>query len=99
VSYATCNPRELSHPKSVLSLPGNPGQATRGSYFRHAAGQTLKPDARTNTPIAQLAIYALALTRRVPGLKLFDIRIVFFFIPRTYPPTFPHHADVHTFGK
>jgi ATP-dependent exoDNAse (exonuclease V) beta subunit len=33
-----------------------------------------KPDARTNKPIAQLAIYALALTRLVPGLKLFDIK-------------------------
>ena len=33
-----------------------------------------KPDARTNKPIAQLAIYALALTIRVPGLKLFDIK-------------------------
>jgi transposase-like protein len=29
-----------------------------------------KPDARTNKPIAQLTIYALALTRLVPGLKL-----------------------------
>ena len=28
-----------------------------------------KPDARTNKPIAQLAIYALALTRLVPGLN------------------------------
>jgi hypothetical protein len=28
-----------------------------------------KPDARTNKPIAQLTIYALALTRLVPGLK------------------------------
>lgn len=37
-----------------------------------------KPDARTNTPIAQLAIYALALTRRVPGLKLFDIKCAWF---------------------
>ena len=33
-----------------------------------------KPDARTNMPIAQLAIYALALARRVRGLKLFDIK-------------------------
>ncbi len=33
-----------------------------------------EPDARTNKPIAQLAIYALALTRLVPGLKLFDIK-------------------------
>ena len=32
-----------------------------------------KPDARTNKPIAQLAIYALALTRLIPDLKLFDI--------------------------
>ena len=37
-----------------------------------------KPDARTNRPIAQLAIYALALTRRVPGLKLFDIKCAWF---------------------
>ena len=29
-----------------------------------------KPDARTNKPISQLAIYALAFTRRVPSLKL-----------------------------
>ena len=49
-----------------------------------------KPDARTNKPIAQLAIYALALTRRVPGLKLFDIKCAWFneeeyseFFPRT----------------
>ncbi len=33
-----------------------------------------KPDARANKPIAQIAIYALALTRLVPGLKLFDIK-------------------------
>ena len=37
-----------------------------------------KPDARTNKPIAQLAIYALALTIRVPGLKLFDIKCAWF---------------------
>ena len=37
-----------------------------------------KPDARTNKPIAQLTIYALALTRRVPGLKLFDIKCAWF---------------------
>ena len=36
-----------------------------------------KPDARTNKPIAQL-IYALALTRLVPGLKLFDIKCAWF---------------------
>ena len=37
-----------------------------------------KPDAGTNKPIAQLAIYALALTRLVPGLKLFDIKCAWF---------------------
>ena len=49
-----------------------------------------KPDARTNKPIAQLAIYALALTRPIPGLKLFDIKCAWFneqedseFFPRT----------------
>lgn len=33
-----------------------------------------KPDARTNRPIAQLTVYALALTRLVPGLRLFTIK-------------------------
>jgi hypothetical protein len=33
-----------------------------------------KPDATTNKPIAQLAIYALVLTRLIPGLRLFDIK-------------------------
>jgi transposase-like protein len=37
-----------------------------------------KPDAGTNKPIAQLAIYALALTRLVPGLRLFDIKCAWF---------------------
>jgi ATP-dependent exoDNAse (exonuclease V) beta subunit len=49
-----------------------------------------KPDASTNKPIAQLTIYALALTRLVPGLRLFDIKCAWFneheyceFFPRT----------------
>jgi hypothetical protein len=37
-----------------------------------------KPAARTEKPIAQLTIYALALTVRVPGLKLFDIKCAWF---------------------
>jgi transposase-like protein len=37
-----------------------------------------KPDARTNKPIAQLAIYALALTRLVPGLTLSDFKCAWF---------------------
>jgi len=52
-----------------------------------------KPDARTNKPIAQLTIYALALTRLVPGLKLFDIKCAWFnetcyneFFPRLLLP-------------
>jgi transposase-like protein len=50
-----------------------------------------KPDAHVNKPIAQLGIYALALTRHVPGLKLFDIKCAWFneyeyceFFPRTF---------------
>jgi hypothetical protein len=49
-----------------------------------------KPYAHTNKPIAQLAIYALALSIRVPGLKLFDMKCAWFheeeyneFFPRT----------------
>jgi len=52
-----------------------------------------KPDARTNKPIAQLTIYALALTRLVPGLRLFDIKCSWFneacyneFFPRLLLP-------------
>jgi hypothetical protein len=37
-----------------------------------------KPDARTNKPIAQLAIYALALTHLIPGLDLFNIKCAWF---------------------
>jgi len=36
-----------------------------------------KPDARTNRPIAQLTLYALALTR-LAGLRLFDIKCAWF---------------------
>jgi len=59
---------------------------------RNGAAHVLdyKPDARTNKPIAQLAIYSLALTRLIPGLKLFDIKCAWFnekeyceFFPRT----------------
>jgi hypothetical protein len=48
-----------------------------------------KPDARTNKPIAQLAIYALALTIRVPGLKLFDIKCAWFNEEEEYNEFFP----------
>ncbi len=37
-----------------------------------------KPGARADKPIAQLMIYALALTRLIPGLKLFDIKCAWF---------------------
>ena len=36
-----------------------------------------KPDARTNKPISQLTIYALALSR-LTGIKLFDIKCSWF---------------------
>jgi ATP-dependent exoDNAse (exonuclease V) beta subunit len=48
-----------------------------------------KPDARTNKPIAQLTVYALALSH-LTGIKLFDIKCAWFnendyceFFPRT----------------
>jgi ATP-dependent exoDNAse (exonuclease V) beta subunit len=51
-----------------------------------------KPDARTNKPIAQLTVYALALSR-LTGIKLFDIKCAWFneneyceFFPRTVLP-------------
>jgi hypothetical protein len=47
-----------------------------------------KPDARTNKPIAQLTIYALALTHLVPGLSLFDIKCAWF-NEKTYNEFFP----------
>ena len=37
-----------------------------------------KPDARTNRPIAQLTIYALAPTGLVAGLELFDVKCAWF---------------------
>ena len=48
-----------------------------------------KSDARTNRPIAQLAIYALALTTLIPGLKLFDIKCDWF-NDEEYCEFFPH---------
>ena len=49
-----------------------------------------KPGARTDKPLAQLTLYALALTKRIPGLRLFDIKCAWFdehvyneFFPRT----------------
>jgi hypothetical protein len=54
-----------------------------------------KPDARTNKPIAQLAIYALALTRRVPGLKLFDIKCAWF-NEHEYCEIFPRTLFTHS---
>jgi ATP-dependent exoDNAse (exonuclease V) beta subunit len=53
-----------------------------------------KPDARTGKPVAQLTIYALALTRLIPGLRLFDIKCAWFnescyneFYPRLILPS------------
>jgi len=61
-----------------------------------------KPDARTNKPIEQLTIYALALTRLVPGLRLFDIKCAWFnencyneFFPRLLLPPRANIAQDH----
>lgn len=64
-------------------LGNKPRQITGHIDFlqvRNGAAHVLdyKPDARTNKPIAQLTLYALALTRLVPGLRLFDIKCAWF---------------------
>jgi transposase-like protein len=86
---------ERQHDIELAAKTGAPRAITGHIDFlqvRNGAVHILdyKPDARTNKPIAQLAIYALALTRLVPGLKLFDIKCSWFneeeyceFFPRT----------------
>lgn len=92
-------------PKSSPGTPEATAPGERGPRFitghidflqvRNGAVHILdyKPDARTNKPFAQLTIYALALTRLVPGLKLFDIKCAWFnehcyneFFPRLLLP-------------
>ncbi len=88
--------RELEREHSVALMPEGVSGALTGHIdflqVRNRAVHILdyKPDARTNRPIAQLAVYALALTKLVPGLRLFDIKCVWFnekeyceFFPRT----------------
>jgi hypothetical protein len=87
---------EAQHGIELVPRGGNVDRVVTGHMdflqVRNGAIHILdyKPDARTNKPIAQLAIYALALTRLVPGLKLFDIKCAWFneneyceFFPRT----------------
>ncbi len=94
---------EKQHSIELASPDGNKSRVITGHIdflqVRNGAVHILdyKPDAPTNKPIAQLAIYALALTRRVPGLKLFDIKCAWFneeeyceFFPRTL---FAHAAQ------
>ena len=77
VSYATCNPRELSHSKS-RALPSGQSRPSNQRQLLPARGRADAQARSAHRPIAQLAIYTLALTRRVPGLKLFDIRCAWF---------------------
>jgi hypothetical protein len=87
---------EAEHRIHLVSLYGVAERAITGhiDFVQTSNGAVhildYKPDARTNKPIAQLAIYALALTRRAPDLKLFDIKCAWFneeeyceFFPRT----------------
>jgi transposase-like protein len=75
---------EAQHRVELAPRQGNSPRVITGHIdflqVRNGAVHILdyKPDATTNKPIAQLAIYALALTRRVPGLKLFDIKCAWF---------------------
>ncbi len=87
---------ELEREHGVALLPeGATGSLTGHIDFLQVRNRAVhildyKPDARTNRPIAQLTVYALALTKLVPGLKLFDIKCAWFneeeyceFFPRT----------------
>jgi transposase-like protein len=87
---------ELEREHGIALMPeGATGALTGHIDFlqvRNGAVHVLdyKPDARTNRPIAQLTVYALALTKLVPGLRLFDIKCAWFneeeyceFFPRT----------------
>jgi ATP-dependent exoDNAse (exonuclease V) beta subunit len=56
-----------------------------------------KPDARTNKPIAQLTLYALALTR-LAGLRLFDIKCAWF-NEEQYCEFFPRALLADQLGK
>ena len=88
--------RELEREHGIALMPeGATGALTGHIDFLQVRNRAVhildyKPDARTNRPIAQLTIYALALTKLVPGLKLFDIKCAWFneeeyceFFPRT----------------
>jgi hypothetical protein len=50
-----------------------------------------KPGARTDKPLAQLVMYALALTVRIPDLSLFDIKCAWF-DEHVYNEVFPRSA-------
>jgi hypothetical protein len=63
-----------------LHSPNTERSITRHiDFVRNGAVHILdyKPDARTNKPIAQLTVYALALSR-LTGIKLFDIKCAWF---------------------
>lgn len=93
----TIIPKELVHAEHP-EFGHKPRQITGHIDFLQARNGAIhivdyKPDARTNKPIAQLTIYALALTRLVPGLKMFDIKCAWFnencyneFFPRKLLP-------------
>ena len=90
-------PKEPIHP-ARLSRGHKPRFITGHIDFLQARNGAIhildyKPDARTNKPIAQLTVYALALTRLVPSLRLFDIKCGWFnencyneFLPRLVLP-------------
>jgi ribosomal protein L37AE/L43A len=88
--------RELEEEHGTALMPeGATGSLTGHIDFLQVRNRAVhildyKPDARTNRPIAQLTVYALALTKLIPGLRLFDIKCAWFneeeyceFFPRT----------------
>jgi ATP-dependent exoDNAse (exonuclease V) beta subunit len=73
----------LENEHGIQLLPGNDQGSITGHIdflqVRNGAVHILdyKPNARTNKPIAQLTVYALAIAR-LTGLKLFDIKCAWF---------------------
>ena len=89
----------IPYPRDLTTDGASPGKIRRSFtghidflQIRNGALHILdyKPGARTDKPLAQLTLYALALTKRIPGLRLFDIKCAWFdehvyneFFPRT----------------
>lgn len=74
---------EREHGIAFVPKTGTPRHVTGHIDFLQVRNGALhildyKPGARTDKPVTQLTLYALALTKRIDGLKLFDIKCAWF---------------------